>query len=629
VGVAPDEQRPVEALVAAVVDDRLRRREDVRLVERGAQARSPVPRGAEGDLLVDVGSGYGTSAATSTRCSSAFMVVTRCERASTRSYPQGYRRLGLVVLGAGTAGTMVANKLRKRLPATEWSITVVDKDDIHDYQPGYLFIPFGINTPEQIRKTKHPYLDDGVELVMAEVDVVEPRGQVVHLVNGRSCLRLPRHRHRHDPAPRPDPRDARREWHREVGSSTPSRVPSRCVTRSSAFDRRPARHAHHRAADQVPGGPAGVRLPRRRLPQASKGLREATEIVYVTPLDGAFTKPVASRELGNAALEQRNITVETDFMIESVDQERQGHPVLRRARGRPTTCSSPSRSTWAPTSSRSGLGDELNYVPVDKHTCSPRQYDDIFALGDASNLPTSKAGSVAHFSVDVFVENFLQPPPASPMTHSFDGHANCFVESGNGKALLLDFNYDTEPLTGTFPLPKVGPMSLLKESRANHLGKLAFRHVYWNALLPGRPLAAASRDVRCRQEPRVPNSLTPLPPRSTHREGDHRHAHHHHRRPRDRRQRRGLPHRPDQWRRGAGPELAALIGIDLTDKHWVPSASCARTSPPWARPRRCAGSHPGRHPGQGAVRPLPRQARQEDGLRRRAAQAQGLRLSHE
>ena len=78
------------------------------------------------------------------------------------------------------------------------------------------------------------------------------------------------------------------------------------------------------------------------------------------------------------------------------------------------------------------------------------------------------------------------------MTHSFDGHANCFVESGDGKALLLDFNYETEPLTGMYPAPYVGPMSLLKESRANHLGKLAFRWVYWNVLLPGRPMPMAS-----------------------------------------------------------------------------------------------------------------------------------------
>ena len=99
---------------------------------------------------------------------------------------------------------------------------------------------------------------------------------------------------------------------------------------------------------------------------------------------------------------------------------------------------------------------------------------------------------MAHFSVEVFVENFLVLIAGRPMTHRFDGHANCFVESGGGKALLLDFNYDTEPLTGSFPLPKIGPMSLLKESRANHLGKLAFRHIYWNVLLPGRPMGLPS-----------------------------------------------------------------------------------------------------------------------------------------
>ena len=137
---------------------------------------------------------------------------------------------------------------------------------------------------------------------------------------------------------------------------------------------------------------------------------------------------------------------------------------------------------------RSGLGDELNYVPVDKHTMQSTAYENIFALGDAGNLPTSKAGSVAHFSIEIFVENFMELIAGQPMTHSFDGHANCFIESGNRKGMLLDFNYDTEPLTGTFPLPKVGPMSLLKESYANHLGKLAFRHIYWNMLLPGRPL---------------------------------------------------------------------------------------------------------------------------------------------
>jgi sulfide:quinone oxidoreductase len=74
------------------------------------------------------------------------------------------------------------------------------------------------------------------------------------------------------------------------------------------------------------------------------------------------------------------------------------------------------------------------------------------------------------------------------MTGRFDGHANCFVESGNGKGLLIDFNYDTQPLTGTYPIPGLGPFGLLKESARNHWGKLAFRWLYWHLLLPGRPL---------------------------------------------------------------------------------------------------------------------------------------------
>ncbi len=115
-------------------------------------------------------------------------------------------------------------------------------------------------------------------------------------------------------------------------------------------------------------------------------------------------------------------------------------------------------------------------------------HDNIFAVGDASDIPASKAGSVAHFAVEIFVDNFLEHIAGAPMTGSFDGHANCFVESGDDKALLIDFNYATEPLPGKYPVPVIGPLDLLKETRANHLGKLAFRWIYWNVLLPGRPV---------------------------------------------------------------------------------------------------------------------------------------------
>jgi len=78
------------------------------------------------------------------------------------------------------------------------------------------------------------------------------------------------------------------------------------------------------------------------------------------------------------------------------------------------------------------------------------------------------------------------------LKEEFDGHANCFVETGHGKALLIDFNYNHEPVEGTFPLPGIGPLRLLKESRVNHFGKMAFRWVYWNMLLKARHIPFVS-----------------------------------------------------------------------------------------------------------------------------------------
>ena len=397
----------------------------------------------------------------------------------------------LVVLGAGTAGTMVANKLRHRLPRTEWTITVVDKTDIHDYQPGYLFIPFGLNAPEQIRRTKHALIGDDVELVLAEVDTVDPEARAVTLTDGRTLS--------YDylviasgTTPRPDqtPGMLGDEWHRSVGEfyTYDGAVALRDQLRAFAGGRLVVHITE--LPFKCPVAPLEFTFLADDYLKG-RGIRDRTELVFVTPLDGAFTKPVASRELGHL-LKEKGVAVETDFMVESIDQERKVLISYDEREVPYDQLVTIPLNMGADFVARSGLGDDLNYVPVDKHTMQSTAHPEIFALGDAGNLPTSKAGSVAHFSVEVFVENFMELIAGKPMTHSFDGHANCFVESGGGKALLLDFNYDTEPLMGTFPLPKVGPMTLLKESRANHVGKLAFRHIYWNLLLPGRPVGLPS-----------------------------------------------------------------------------------------------------------------------------------------
>ncbi|GEP34969.1 oxidoreductase [Nocardioides szechwanensis] len=393
----------------------------------------------------------------------------------------------LVILGGGTAGTMIANKLRHRLPRRDWSITVVDRDDVHHYQPGYLFVPFGDYTRDQVVRSRHAFLPDGVDFVIGAVDLVDTEADVVRLEDGRT-LPYDQLVIASGTTPRPDqtPGLLGSEWRRSIFDFYTLEGAEALAKALAAFDG--GRLVVHITETPIkcPVAPLEFTF----LAEAwlrKHGLRDRVELVYVTPLDGAFTKPVASAHLGGM-LEERKVHVETDFMVEHVDPERK---VLVSYDDREIPFDllvTVPLNMGADFVARSGLGDELNYVPVDNHTLLSKSHDNIFAVGDASDIPASKAGSVAHFAVEIFVDNFLQHIAGQSMTGSFDGHANCFVESGDDKALLIDFNYDTEPLPGKYPLPVIGPMDLLKETRTNHLGKLAFRWIYWNVLLPGRPV---------------------------------------------------------------------------------------------------------------------------------------------
>ena len=395
------------------------------------------------------------------------------------------------MLGAGTAGTMIANKLRRRLPDEEWEITVVDRDGVHHYQPGYLFLPFGTYDVDDLQRPRHALLHDGVELVLGTVDRVDPATDTVHLEGGRTLdydyLVIAT-----GTSPRPDqtPGMLGTQWRRTVFDF---------YTLEGARALAPALQALGSGRLVVHVTEMPIKCPVAPLEFAflaeawlrERGLRDRVELVYVTPLSGAFTKPVASEMLGGL-LEERKIHLETDFAVERLDDERR---CLVSYDGREVPFDllvTVPLNMGADFVGRSGLGDELNYVPVDKHTFLSDAHDNVFAIGDACDIPTSKAGSVAHFAVDVFVDNFVEHAAGRPMTRAFDGHASCFIESGDKKALLIDFNYDTEPLPGSYPLAHAGPLGLLKETRANHLGKLAFRWLYWNVLLPGRPLPLSS-----------------------------------------------------------------------------------------------------------------------------------------
>ncbi|MDQ1685341.1 MAG: sulfide:quinone oxidoreductase [Frankiaceae bacterium] len=393
----------------------------------------------------------------------------------------------LLVLGGGTAGTMAVNKLRRRLPASDWSITLVDQDDRHLYQPGLLLLPFGVYSPDELVKPRARFVPDGVDLVIAEIDRVDPAGRTVQLANG-SALTYDYLVIATGTSPRPDqtPGMADGEWRRSVFDFYT--LDGAVALRDKLATWKGGRLVVH--VTEMP-----IKCPVAPLEFAfladaffaERGMRDAVQITYVTPLEGAFTKPVASRRLGSM-LADRNIALEGDFVVERIDPPTKTLVSMDDREIPFDLLVTVPLNMGADYVARSGLGDELNYVPVDKHTLQCKAYDDIFAIGDASDIPASKAGSVAHFSVELFVDNFVAHVHGLPMTRAFDGHANCFVESGHGKGLLIDFNYDTEPLPGRYPVPGVGPFTLLKESRANHLGKLGFRWAYWHLLLKGRPL---------------------------------------------------------------------------------------------------------------------------------------------
>ncbi len=391
----------------------------------------------------------------------------------------------IVILGAGTGGTLLANKLVRALP--DWAIQVIDRDDAHLYQPGLLFLPFDGYRETELVRSRKSLLDPRVELTIGELDRIAPDEHRVYLQGGvRSAYDI---------------------LVIATGSRvTPEATPGLTADgwRDTAFDfytlpgaqalrDKLARFDKGRLVLNVAEMP--IKCPVAPLEflfladafLTERGVRKDVDIVYATPLEGAFTKPKASALLGDM-LGKRGISVVPEFALAEVDGTARA---IKSYDGRQLNYDllvSIPLHAGSEAIARSGIGDAGGWFPTDKHTLKSRHHPDVFAIGDATDVPASKAGAVAHFQGDVLFTNIVRHTQGQPPLPAFDGHANCFIETGHGKAMLIDFNYTTEPLPGRFPLPGVGPFTLLEESAVNHWGKLAFKWIYWNVLLAGKEL---------------------------------------------------------------------------------------------------------------------------------------------
>jgi sulfide:quinone oxidoreductase len=408
----------------------------------------------------------------------------------------------IVILGAGTGGTMTANRLRRRFESAEAEIHVVDRDDRHVYQPGLLFVPFGLASLDEIVRPRGRQLRGGIVFHETEVASVDVDREEVLLVDGAvlpydvlvvaSGVRL-----------QPE------ETEGLTGPGWNERV--------FTFYNPDGAEALRDAIERFDGGRLVVNLvdmpikcPVAPLEFAfladwhlrERGIRNRTELVYATPLDGAFTKPIASQHLAGL-LAEKEIELATEFNAGEVDGV---GGKLGSYDGRELEfdllVTIPLHGGAAYLERSPGLSDALGFVPTDKATLQTTLQSNVFALGDATDLPTSKAGSVTHFEAEILTENIARYFADQELEDGFDGHANCFIETGFHKALLIDFNYETEPLPGHFPTAFGLP--LLRESRLNHLGKLAFQWVYWHALLPGREIPGIGPAMPTRGKKDIP-----------------------------------------------------------------------------------------------------------------------------
>lgn len=395
----------------------------------------------------------------------------------------------ILIIGAGTAGTIMAVHLSRKLNRKDWAITVLDKDENHYYQPGYLFMPFGIYTKKDVIRKGAKYIPSKVEYLLAEAEQIFTEKNIVKLKNGREIaydiLIIATGTNIH-----PEENDGMLEngWRENIFDFYTADGAEALGNKLPDFKK--GKVVIHVA--EMP-----IKCPVAPLEIAflsdwyftKKGLRKDVQIDFVTPLAGAFSKPVTAKVMGHL-LKERGINMIADFGTERVEHGRLISYDNRKV-DYDLLITTPTNMGDA-LMARSGLGDDLNFVPTNKHSLQSNTRDNIFVLGDATNLPSSKAGSVVHFQAEILTENIVSYIQGKELKASFDGHSNCFIESGYGKAFLIDFNYDLDPVEGTYPLPLLGPFSLLRETRLNHIGKLSMKFVYWNILLKGIPVPGIS-----------------------------------------------------------------------------------------------------------------------------------------
>lgn len=381
----------------------------------------------------------------------------------------------ILILGGGVAGTLTANllarRLRSRLRAGTATITVVDASGEHVYQPGFMYIAMGGERAANLQRPERSLLDERVTLVVGTVVRVDEAAHTVELASGE-----------------------RLAWDHLVLASGSRIVPESIEhfgTEAHHFYTAEAAAALRAALDRFEGGRivVGIAGMPYKCPPAplevtflidtelrERGLRAATTIDFCSPIGRAFTIESVS-EMATPILAERGVELHTFFNVEAIDPDRK---VVLSLEGEELAYDllilvPPHKGQQFLMDS--GLAPAPGgWLPTDRETLRVGGRDKVFALGDATDLPLSKAGSTAHFEAPVVTEQITAAVegrmPAGKHA-AYHGKVMCFFEIGDGKGTLLQFDYDHPPNP---PTP----------NRLWHLGKIVFNKTYWHTVPKGR-----------------------------------------------------------------------------------------------------------------------------------------------
>jgi sulfide:quinone oxidoreductase len=381
----------------------------------------------------------------------------------------------ILILGGGVGGTLTANllvkRLRRRVKSGEVTITVVDQSGEHVYQPGFMYIAMGGERSASLHRPERGLLDPRVSLVVGEVVSVDEAAGMVHLADGERLA------------------------YDQLVLATGSRIVPETIdhfaTEAYHFYSAEAAGRLRSALDAFDGGRivigiAGMpyKCPPAPLEVAflidselrDRGLRDRTEMHFCSPIGRAFTIETVS-EMATPILEDRDIELHTFFNVETIDPERK---VVQSLEGEELPYDllilvPPHKG--AQFLIDSGLAPAPGgWLPTDRATLQVGGRPNVFALGDATDLPLSKAGSTAHFEAPVVTERIVAAIERREVDHrrgDYLGKVMCFFEIGDGKGTLLQFDYEHPPKPP-------------KPNQLWHLGKIVFNKTYWHTVPKGR-----------------------------------------------------------------------------------------------------------------------------------------------